>query len=356
MPRKRKRLPDNISEIMRRGDFEELKSLYDSCEITAYTTAGKLPFFLYTPCSEFYKWLVEQGLDINARNRMGNTPLHEQAQCYYNNVEGLILAGADVDVRTDDSYEKTALLIAAGVPQPSSAKILIKYGADVNAIDKGGIHTGGMTPLERLFFQCKPNNLLIIEEIAEALISAGANISDKAKEGFIQLGKDYERARDNIIYTDDIQPYDKAIERLYKLFDLKPVKSVHNGTDLITVSSSDWRNQHEELWNYLVPYSGKCKTVQGEAVRICGRVYDEVVNNGGVNWDSDYEKMLSALKKYYTLGNMLNKKERREAYSLIEQIDEWVSADIILRVCEINVHWVLNNPKPIPLGDVAYTR
>lgn len=94
-------LPD-INMIMMEGNFEELKFLYDKYEINAYYGDNEcnLPFFKYTPCSEFYKWLVEQGLDVSIRTSEGETPLHCQAWQYYNNIKGLILVCTNTKNKT----------------------------------------------------------------------------------------------------------------------------------------------------------------------------------------------------------------------------------------------------------------
>lgn len=350
MPRKKETLPDNFRIMMEKGDFEELKSLYETHEITATTKGGSSPFYTYTPCSEFYKWLVEQGADINISEYEG-TPLHYQARCYYNNVEGLILAGADIEAVTDTCKE-TPLHIAVGAAQPSSTEALVKYGANVNALNYAKL-----TPLGKLFYyRLKPSDAVRLDKVITAMLNAGAKIEDGMKEKIQTLGEDYERSK-NDIYTDDLQPYEQAMAHLYKLFDLQPPSvHIHDGVSTITVSSEDWVEQHEELWNYLVPSRGKCKTVQGEVVRIGGRIYDEIVNNGGVNWDRDYRKMLNALKKYYSLGNLPDKEELEEAYNLIKSINRNSDSDKISRLCEIDVHWVLLNPEPIALKEVNYER
>lgn len=41
------------------------------------------------------------------------------------------------------------------------------------------------------------------------------------------------------------------------------------------------RKQFSWLWDYLVPMGGSAETVQGEVVRIAGRIGGELFNNGG---------------------------------------------------------------------------
>ena len=63
---------------------------------------------------------------------------------------------------------------------------------------------------------------------------------------------------------------------------------------------------------FLIPSSGAAKTVQGEVIRIPGRVRDELDRNGGANWDRDYRKMLQALPQYLSLGSSLSEQELAE--------------------------------------------
>ena len=46
--------------------------------------------------------------------------------------------------------------------------------------------------------------------------------------------------------------------------------------------------QYGDLWDLLVPDSGQCRTLQGEVIRIAGRVGHEVYDNGGINWDRSF--------------------------------------------------------------------
>lgn len=102
-----------------------------------------------------------------------------------------------------------------------------------------------------------------------------------------------------------------------ELFDIeRPASTVHDGKSLITVTATDWREQHAELWNLLVPGRGKCKTVQGEVVRIGGRINNEIFRQGGAHWDGEFCKMLNALKKYYVMRNIPDEDEHQEALAL----------------------------------------
>ena len=71
-------------------------------------------------------------------------------------------------------------------------------------------------------------------------------------------------------------------------------KSVHDGVSPIIVPDGDEDKAFQALWDYLVPPRGKAQTAQGEIIRIAGRVQYEFLDNGCINWDEDFKKMLDA--------------------------------------------------------------
>ena len=121
--------------------------------------------------------------------------------------------------------------------------------------------------------------------------------------------------------------------------------------------------QHSALWELLVPDSGKCATVQGEVIRITGRVDGEANGNGGANWDAEYRKMLKALTQYFIQGNALSGYELEEVQKAIMEINRFKAAPGYMGcqkhidyLIELAVKWVKQNPEPIMLDKVAYKR
>ena len=191
------------------------------------------------------------------------------------------------------------------------------------------------------------------------LLDAGAKKTSAMKEMVENIGKDFEFHREGI-NPDYLEATDQGLEKLYALFDVKPVakRMTHDGVSPILVKEGSWEEQYEELWSFLIPSSGAAKTVQGEVIRIPGRVRDELDRNGGVNWDRDYRKMLQALPQYLSLGSSLSEQELAETKELIGQIHgkDFDDGSRLDRLCQLAIAWIKQNPKPIDLEEPSYKR
>jgi len=105
-----------------------------------------LHVLINTEYFDIMKYLIEHGVDLNCKNKEGNTPLHIAA-CPYPRVEDLktvkllIENGADINAKNING--ETPLHNASLLDQFKIMKYLIEKGADVNAPDINGI-----TPLQ----------------------------------------------------------------------------------------------------------------------------------------------------------------------------------------------------------------
>lgn len=144
--------------------------------------------------------------------------------------------------------------------------------------------------------------------------------------------------------------------KLYQLLEVEPapVRVIYDGKSPITVKEKTWQKQHDELWNLLMPGSGSASTVQGEVIRLSGRLSHEILDNGSVNWDSRYRQMADNLEKYLTGGKVLSQAENVELQELFSDIRKGDGDEKMLgRVAELSVGWVLKNPEPIQLETEA---
>lgn len=354
MAKKRVTLPKEFKDLMDEGNIEALKAVYDRCELTAHDGRFSLctPLHMGGVPDELVIWLIEQGLDINIPDYYGATPLYRQAILGRDTVKLLLELGADIG--KPNTYGETPLHVAAEFFHPKTVKLLIDKGADVNAKNDMG-----RTPLASVLMVCRGIYIAQTAEIATMLLDAGAKKTPAMKEKVENIGKDFEFHREGI-NPDYLEAADQGLEKLYSLFDVKPVakRITHDGSAPILVKEGIWEEQYEELWSFLIPSSGAAKTVQGEVIRIPGRVRDELDRNGGVNWDRDYRKMLQALPQYLSLGSSLSEQELAETKELIAQVHgkDFDDEPRLDRLCQLAIAWIKQNPEPISLEKTSYNR
>ncbi len=353
--KKRKTLPSDFYEMINRGDIEELKAVFDNCEITAYAGRCDLDTALhhYGVPVELVRWLVTEGLDVNTLNSYGRTPLNIHAGNSVEVTKVLLELGGDVSKA--DNYDNTPLHSAASGYRPENVKLLVEQGVDLDAKNR----IWGRTPLEEALVSCRGIDIGRCAEVAEILVNAGAKVTPAAKDYVRKIGEDTEFHREafNKDYIEDI---DAGLAKLYKLFDVEPVekRKIHDGVSPIVVESCTWKEQFAELWELLIPSHGAAKTLQGEVVRIAGRVRDEMNRNGGCNWNRDYRMMLDAFVKHVASESALSDAEIEEVKSLASSISPSGNFDetSLDRLCELATKWVLQNPEPIKLEPPKYKR
>ena len=353
--KKRVSLTDNFEEVLKKRDFEAFKAIYEKCELNAYYDGR---FGLRTALhhrdinEEFARWLIEQGLDVNVLDYYENTPLCAHATYGDDMVKVYYELGGDIDKAS--KYGTTALHNAADYHHVDTVKFLVDNGADVFAKDDMG-----RDALSYALMNCGGIYIIPMLDIGEILLNAGVAITPEMQESVRKMGEDFEFHRDSF-KKENIEEIDSALQKMYKLFAVEPVarRVIHDGVSPIKLVEGSWEEQYEELWSFLIPSSGPAQTVQGEVIRIPGRVRDELDRNGGANWDRDYRKMLQAMPQYLSLGTPLSDQELEEIKQVIAQIhskenDDEASLD---RLCQFALAWIKQNPNPIDLKEPSYKR
>ena len=138
-------------------------------------------------------------------------------------------------------------------------------------------------------------------------------------------------------------------------------KSVHDGVSPIIVPDGDEDKAFQALWDYLVPPRGKAQTAQGEIIRIAGRVQYELLDNGCINWDEDFKKMLDAFLQYLQLGKGFDEEDLKTAGVLVNLIKEngdqgFIDDKLILVLCSCAMTWVKQNPEVMAPLSAEYSR
>jgi hypothetical protein len=346
---KKKLLPKNFEELLKGADFEKLKSAFEACDVNARGGYAKQTALAFDECTEeFARWLVSMGADLSAADTWGNTPLHARSRSRRGRIVELLDLGADVN--SASASIGTPLHAAAGSYNVQNARLLLDRGAKVNAPNKEGL-----TPLELALRQCSNINLEDMVSLAENLLAAGASRTTKMKEFVEEIGKRFEFHRSGFNPA-MVDAASAALDRLYEIFEVSPVprRMIHDGTSPIVAKGSSWQQQHQMLWELLVPSKGPAATVQGEVIRISGRIANELDGNGGINWDADFRKMADAFLGYLRTGNALSASDLSIAANLVEELKR-KSGDTG-RIAQLAVAWVVQNPMPMKLGSPSYKR
>lgn len=276
-----------------------------------------------TPASSI-KYLIDKGVSPTAKDYYGMTPLH------------YAMRGKNVEV----------------------AKILLEAGADPNARDI----KGGLIPF-KMACSIYPFN----KELVVLFLQYGADIyitDNVTGDPYLDmLNKSKIKEREEV--RDFLNKYEAKLKAEGKL-PPKPErkmpilnKPVHDGKSEIIVPHSDnWLDQYKELWKLLVPKQGKAITVQGEVIRICGKLEHEILDNGRINWDNDFELMCKELRKYLlTYGNLLSEEENQKIKNIILKIKkDTVKEKDFDKLTELCTKWILLNRIPIELRKVPYNR
>ncbi|MCL5436393.1 MAG: ankyrin repeat domain-containing protein [Candidatus Dependentiae bacterium] len=153
------------------------------------------------------KFLVENGADVNIKNKHGARPLHWA--CFNNNVEMikfLVEKGADVNVK--NGFGEPPLYWACFNDNVEAVKFLVENGADVNI--KDGF---GETPLH---WACFNNNV----EMVKFLVENGADVTVKCEYGKPPLSKTTDqKIRSYLTMLDLIKTFEKELNNFQKTED-----------------------------------------------------------------------------------------------------------------------------------------
>ncbi len=355
--KRRKTLPKEMRELLKRGEIAALKEQFLRCEPNAVSGKYGSNIFSLTPLPrEFAFWAKEQGADVNYKDYYGKTPIFSHASSWNGDVRLLIDLGAEIRVVQDDGT--TPLHLAALYGRAEAVEALLEAGVDVNVRSGRRDWPGKLTPLEKTLLQDRlPYPLLL--EICQILLDHGAVITDRCREYLGKSAERFRRVQRGITDPDFLRGQTEGLDRLCRMFGVEPAAEavVHDGTSPIHVPEEYQSKAFQWLWNYLVPPRGKAQTAQGEAIRIAGRVDHEVTANGGMNWDGAFREMLRTFPRYLHLGNPLREEEIVQAERVAQLLkDGRDDGTLTMQLCAYAVVWVLRNPEVLPPLEADYAR
>lgn len=351
----RKTLPKDFKEIVASGDVEEIRSVLKKCEPNATYSAHDKRTALMNPDlpSEIIQWLVEEyGADVNYSDPYCRTPLTEAAVWNPAHIGLLVSLGADVNLQKNGD-SPTALMVAARFFSVKGVSALIEYGADVHKTVRVDYTDLTHNALNEVLRVCSNARTPETAEIARILIDAGVEITEGMREKVEHIGETFEFYRDSFD-PEYLPACDAGLAELYKLFGVTPVphKQKYDGSKPISVKGKTWTQQYRELWDMLVPGSGKAPFVQGEAIRIIGRLSHEVLDNGGCNWDGGFIEMRDFLAEILSGSDPADE----SVIKAVRNISPNTGENAFEMMAKAVVEWILSNPEPVALGNVAYYR
>lgn len=350
MAKKRATLPNDIYKILEENDFEAFQKVFEKCDINAYERdyIKKPALCFYGIPTEWIQWLVANGANIEAADSYERTALWYHSSV--NNVERVrTLLALGVNIHTSDTYKNGVLHAAEG--RFEVTQLLVEQGADIFAKNDRGL-----TPLQEMLHRCQNANIPSVAKSAALLLKSGEKITKFTKEQVVRIGENFEFHRERI-NPKFLEETENGLQQLYALFKVEPVakRIQHDGISPIIVPNDDFQKQFEYLWDFLVPSSGCAKTIQGEVVRISGKIRDEILRNGSGNWDKHFKKMLSAMMVYFQKGNPLQDKQMQKANELKTLLYEGDDdGENSFELAKLAVLWVTQNPNPITLEKVEY--
>jgi hypothetical protein len=180
-------------------------------------------------------------------------------------------------------------------------------------------------------------------------------ITPEMQRHVLRIGTEFEFHRAGF-NPESVNATSEALDRLYRLFDVPPAprRVMDDGKSPIVARARRWEDQHEELWRRLVPSSGPAATVQGEMIRISGRLHIEIEENGAVNWDADYRKMVDAFLEHAHSGQPLDETDLEAARTA--SIEARAGRGGAAELCRLATVWVALNPEPLLLPNPFYSR
>ena len=341
---KRKTLVKEFEQYVRDENDDAIKEVFKRCDINAYGGVYKTNALGFMVSENAIRWLVESGADIEFEDTYHYRPLHHHAGSNNGHPELLISLGADIEAK--DASGKTPIFHAAEHFNIKNTKNLIYAGSNINAID-----SNGKTPLLYALSVARNADIRGLVEIVRILLDKGATRTGLEEAQIERIGKEFEQYREAMT-PDVINELEPALNELYEIFDVQPVpkRKRHDGQSEIQTTAERWQDQYNELWEMLVPASGNAETVQGEAIRICGAISYEILDNGGINWCNRHQEMCVKLLELLSRHDALllaNNKEIEKILSKIISRNE--NEEDVDRLVELVTRWVMNNRTPITL-------
>ena len=348
----RKTLPADIEQIIASGDVEAVARAVERCEIGAYLRGSAYePRLMHFPASEeITDFLLARGEDINSRDRYQRTPIHARvrSRCL-DQIPMLIARGGDINAR--DTSDQTALFDVVERFPVVDVSRMMSWGADPLVVADSRVH-GKSTLMEYALRQESLFDAPRALPVMRLLLSLGAPVGERVPVALRSM----DRMRCTFVThglpdhlsQSRVDEASAALSELCALFGVEQREAQRApvvGERLELDPSVPALRQHGELWDLLVPDSGQCQTLQGEVIRIAGRVGYEVYDNGGINWDRSFGKLLDQYLSVVRSGLPMPPDSVARAEAAVASLkSRSMSHQAVDDITELAVAWVRLNP------------
>lgn len=353
----RKTLPADIEQIIASGDVEAVARAVERCEVGAYLRGSAYESrLMHFPASEeIMDFLLARGEDINSRDRYQRTPIHARvrSRCL-DQIPVLIARGGDINAR--DTSDQTALFGVVERFPVADVSRMIAWGADPLVVADSRVY-GKATLTEYALRQESLFDAPRALPIMRLLLSLGAPVGERVPIALRSM----DRMRCTFIThglpvhltQSRVDEASAALSELCALFAVEQREAQRApvvGERLELDPSVPALRQHGELWDLLVPDSGQCQTLQGEVIRIAGRVGYEVYDNGGINWDRSFGKLLDQYLSVVRSGLPMPPDSVARAEAAVASLKSRSMSDqAVDDITELAVAWVRLNPVLVEL-------
>lgn len=341
-----------FSDFLNTATFEEQRAFFAGRGDLDDVGPGLGSPIGYATCSEeLTRWLVAQGAQVDACREPGRTPLFVAASRDGARVRVLLALGADPNVC--DAHGSTPAFEAVKGGRADVLEALAAAGVSLHQRNPDG---------ETLYDRAIRVDLEFAAHtvaVIHVLRAAGVPEPEMARDYIFDAAGDF-GCMGPSLPLDKARNIAKGLLALHKMFQITPppyLALASTTEDEIVAPPGTWQSQHAALWKMLVPRGGHGATVQAEVIRVTGKLGHELLGNGGVNWDQDFEAMLAAMPHYLAMGAPLGPPALRKAHAAVAALtglgyDEYAIHDLD----ELAVLWVRLNPTPMPLPPPSYQR
>lgn len=356
--RLRKTLPADIEQIIASGDVEAVARAVERCEVGAYLRGDAYESrLMHFPASqEITDFLLARGEDINSRDRYERTPIHARVWSRrLDQIPLLIARGGDVNAR--DTSDQTPLFGVVERFPIAEVSRMISWGADPLVTADSRVY-GKATLMEYALCQESLFDAPRALPIVRLLLSLGAPVGERVPVALRSM----DRMRCTFIThglpdhltQSRVDEASAALSELCELFgveqrEAKPAPAV--GERLTFDAGATPKQVFSRLWDQLVPDSGQCQTLQGEVIRIAGRVGHEVYDNGGINWDRSFQVLLDQYLSVVRSGLPMPPASVARAEAAVASLKgRSMSHQAVDDITELAVEWVRLNPVLVELN------